>query len=125
MTKHGKMILDVVLHSHDHLNAEQIYLKIRSAGGSISLATVYNNLKTLVDQGALRKIVVDGCPDRYDQPADHQHMICARCGRLSDLPLEDLTELLEKQLGSPILSSDLRVNYLCEDCRRKLNSSEK
>ena len=125
MTKHGKLILNAVLDSHDHLTAEQIYQILRTSGVSISLATVYNNLKTLTEQGYLRKITVDGSPDRYDQPADHQHLVCVRCGRLQDLPLQDLTPVLEKQTGRPILSYDLRVSYLCDSCRQASDSVKK
>ena len=125
MTKHGRMILDVVMNSHDHLTAEQIYIRIRESGGSISLATVYNNLKSLVEEGALRKISMDGSPDRFDQPAEHQHLVCARCGKISDLPFRDLTEELEKQIGGAILSYDLRVSYLCDSCRKAHETDKK
>ncbi len=47
--------------------------------------------------------------------------MCMCCGKLSDIQLEDLTELLQKQVGVSMLSYDLKINYLCEDCM-KINS---
>ena len=124
MTKHVRMIADVVLASDDHPTAEQIYNRIRENGGQISLATVYNNLKTLVDQGVLSKITLDGSPDRFDKPTHHDHLICTRCGRLSDVHLGDLTDTIQRRTGLRILSYDIRVSYLCEDCRRTENEQE-
>lgn len=120
MTKHGKMIADVVLASHDHPTAEQIYTRIREQGGRISLATVYNNLKTLVEEGVLRKITLEGSPDRFDENSHHDHLICSRCGRLSDIHIGNLTDIIQQQTGVPILSYDIRVSYLCDSCRKEL-----
>lgn len=117
MTKYGKMIADVVTSSHEHPTAEQIYLKIRESGVPISLATVYNNLKTLVEEGALRKLTLDGSPDRFDRAGLHQHMICEKCGRVMDVRIRDLTPVLEEDTGHEILSYDLHISYLCGRCR--------
>ena len=124
MTKYGKMIAEIVLASHDHPTADEIYQVLRENGIHISLATVYNNLNTLVDQGTLKKIVLEGSPDRFDKPTVHQHLICARCGELADIELPDLTERLEEKIGRPILSYDLRISYLCDRCRRAAASDK-
>ena len=122
MTKHGKMIVDVVSSSQDHPTAEQIYLRIKDTGARISLATVYNNLKTLVEDGVLRKVTLDGSPDRFDCPDCHQHLICSCCGKIKDVPVRDLTEILCEDTGEEIRSYDLHISYLCRDCR---NSQKK
>lgn len=119
MTKHGKLIVEAVSASHDHPTAEEIYLRIKQTGASISLATVYNNLKTLVEEGSLRKITLDGSPDRFDCAGFHQHMVCMRCGKLQDVKIRDLTEILCEDSGEEIHGYDLQIRYLCRDCRRK------
>ena len=112
------MIVDVVNASHDHPTAEQIYNRIKENGTSISLATVYNNLKTLVEKGILRKVTLDGSPDRFDCAGSHQHLICQRCGKLQDVKIRNLTDILAQDTGEEILSYDLHISYLCSDCRR-------
>ncbi len=47
----------------------------------------------------------------------HDHLVCKKCGALSDVKFEDLTKNLEHQLGEGILSYDLKVFYLCPKCR--------
>ncbi|MDR3765985.1 MAG: transcriptional repressor, partial [Butyricicoccus sp.] len=86
---------------------------------SVVLATVYNNLNALHQQGKIRKISVEGYPDRYDKVIRHDHLVCSRCGTLSDLFLPDITAKLEEQIGFGIDGYDLKIQYVCPQCRAK------
>lgn len=119
MTRNGKLILDIINHSGDHLTAEQIFLRLKRIAPKTVLATVYNNLNTLCEEELIRKVSVEGSPDRYDKAVKHDHLVCRRCGALSDITFADLTASLSAQLGEPILSYDLKVNYICPACRKK------
>ena len=119
MRRNAALILEIIDHSREHLTAEEIYLRLKAQGAKAVLATVYNNLADLYTQGLIRKVSVEGCPDRYDRMERHDHLVCRRCGKLSDIMLEDLTQKLEQRMGIQILSYDLKISYLCEDCRRK------
>lgn len=119
MTKNAKQILEIINASNEHLSAEQIFFRLKESNPSVVLATVYNNLSTLYKQGLIRKISLEGLPDRYDNITRHDHLICRYCGKLSDILLDDLTEQLQKQLGVSMLSYDLKINYICEECSKK------
>lgn len=119
MTKYAKKILEIVESSRSHLTAEQVFEQLREAYPSVVLATVYNNLNRLWEEDRIRKISVEGTPDRYDRIVRHDHLVCRKCGRLLDVDLGDLTEQLEKKAGIPILSYDLKLVFLCEACRKK------
>lgn len=120
MTRYAKMILDIINNSSDHLTAEQIYLILKNKNEKVVLATVYNNLAALYKEGLIRKVLVEGCSDRYDRVKRHDHLVCKNCGKIMDITLDDLTATLQKQLGFNIDSYDLRVNYFCEDCRKMM-----
>ena len=119
MTKYAKKILEIVESSRSHLTAEQVFEQLRESYPSVVLATVYNNLNRLWEEDRIRKISVEGMPDRYDRIVRHDHLVCRKCGRLLDVDLGDLTEQLEKKAGIPILSYDLKLVFLCEACRKK------
>lgn len=119
MTKYTKKILEIVESSRSHLTAEQVFEQLRESYPSVVLATVYNNLNRLWEEDRIRKISVEGTPDRYDRIVRHDHLVCRKCGRLLDVDLGDLTEQLEKKAGIPILSYDLKLVFLCEACRKK------
>ena len=117
MKANAELILDIINTSNDHLTAEQIYLKLKEASAKPVLATVYNNLKKLHEDNLIRKVSVEGYPDRYDKVVRHDHLLCKQCGRLADIVLADLTAKLKKEIGEEILSYDLKVSYICPACR--------
>ncbi len=119
MTKYSKQIFQIIEHSRDHMTAEEIFQQLRNIYPTVVRATVYNNLHRLWEAGSIRKVVLEGQPDRYDRMERHDHLICKQCGKLSDVTLTDLTQQLEAQLGMPILSYDLKMTYLCETCQAK------
>lgn len=118
MTTYEREIYQIITESMEHLTVEQIYLRIKNKYPKIVLATVYNNINKLWKAGLVRKISVEAMPDRYDRLAKHDHLVCQRCGKLSDVSFEDLTASLREQLGEDFLSYDLKVFYLCPDCRK-------
>ena len=119
MTKYANKIREIVEASRCHMTAEQVFSALRQTYPTVVLATVYNNLNKLWEAGLIRKISVEGMPDRYDRLERHDHLVCRRCGKLLDIDLEDLTERLQRQAGVPILSYDLKLIFICEDCQKK------
>ena len=117
--RYGNSILEIINGSEAHMTAEQIFLTLKQQYPSVVLATVYNNLNDLYQQGKIRKISVEGCPDRYDKNTRHDHLLCRRCGRLADIYLSDFTAELEQQMGFQIEGYDLKIQYLCPQCRRE------
>lgn len=119
MTKYAQQILDIINTCSDHLTAGQIYLRLKASNSKIVLATVYNNLNLLCEQDRIRKVSLEGYPDRYDKIVKHDHLVCKKCGALSDICLSDLTAQLQEQIPEEIISYDLKVNYICPSCRSK------
>jgi len=119
VTRYAERIWKLISQSRTHMTAEQIFLELKKEEPKVVLATVYNNVNGLCREGRIRRISVEGQPDRYDKIQRHDHLVCRECGRLSDISFQDLTENLEEQLGESILSYDLRVFYICPRCREK------
>ena len=119
MTRYQKKIYEIVSQSRNHMTAEQVFDALRQIYPKVVLATVYNNLNKLWDEGMIRKVSVEGAPDRYDRIERHDHLVCQKCGKLSDITLTDLTQQLQLQVGIPILAYDLKLLYICEDCQQK------
>ena len=118
MTKYAEQILDLVLRSAEHPTAEQIFWQMKQKNPKIAQATVYNNLNALVADGKLIRLPQPGSPDRYDNTTRHDHLICTRCGALTDFRFTDLTRDIESALGARIQSYDLRIHYVCPACRK-------
>ena len=119
MSKYTEVILAAVTKLQRHPTAEQVFLEMKKEHPSIALGTVYKHLNALADEGLLLRITEPGSPDRYDRTERHDHLICSRCGKITDVRLPDMQERIEEALGQNILAYDLRIRYICPDCREQ------
>ena len=120
MTRQRSLVLSLVNEARDHPTAHEIFLRAREQMPSISLGTVYRNLGLLADAGEIRRIIIAGQPERFDRTDDlHEHLICARCGRIIDRKFPTLSDYLAREVGVEILSYDLQVHCICFDCARR------
>ena len=120
MTKYAQKICQLITVSRQHMTAEQIFDALRQVYPTVALATVYNNPNKLWRDGRIRKVSLEGMPDRYDRVDRHDHLVCRECGKLMDIHLTDLTKSLQEQVDVPILCYDLKLMYICRDCRKKM-----
>ena len=76
-----------------HWKAEVLYDKLRSELGSLSLATVYVGLDSLVESGAVHRVFRGRRAVQYGVGlGDHDHFHCLDCGLVVDVVLQDAGE---------------------------------
>ncbi len=121
MKVNKELILNTVLEADNHPTADDIYHLLYNSGKKISMATVYNNLNSLVDDGLIHRVTVDGKSEHYDKVVRHDHMVCSVCGKITDLMLDDITPILEEKSGLELESYDLKLFYICNDCKKRRN----
>ena len=74
-----------------HFTAESLFELVKKSDVSVSLATVYNTLKTFCDAGLINEVMVDGGKSYFDTRLDdHPHFFWEDTGQISDAPSEDL-----------------------------------
>ncbi|WP_372604299.1 iron response transcriptional regulator IrrA [Actibacterium sp.] len=74
-----------------HVTAESLFALADEAGEKVSLATVYNTLRTFCDAGLMQEIIVDGSKSYFDtNTGDHPHFYWEDDGRLTDAPADQL-----------------------------------
>lgn len=110
----------IVSHSTKHLSADEVLVAARRQDDGIARATVYNNLNALTKQGLIRRVQLLGQPDRYDRVMKpHDHLICDRCGAISDISFGDVLGNLSKESGLALTGYELNAHYICDNCRRQ------
>lgn len=103
-----------------HPSAEVIHDALVKEMPTLSLATVYNTLRVLVDTGAVTMLNVDTRNARYDLiKVPHAHFCCRRCGSLHDVPLSSPVMLPDGMSLGGFKIEDVDVCYrgLCDKCR--------
>ncbi len=103
-----------------HYSPEQIYAAVRRRTPSISLATIYNNLRLFVEHGLLREVsphpstlLVEGNLE------PHHHLVCMRCKAVQDIEGDFINyKKLSQQAprGFDLSQSLVEVFGLCRRC---------
>ena len=122
MTKQRTLILDLVTGDKCHHTADEILALARERLPGISRATVYNNLHVLERERLIRRITGEDSADRYDGSyVPHGLMFCTECHGVTDFDTPQLMKTLSKMTGVEIDSYELKIRYVCDDCRQKTN----
>ena len=119
VTSQRLAVYRTVLESGDHPSPDLIRERLRQAMPSLSLATVYKTLDTLVDLGAVREVYGAGAEKRFDANLErHHHLLCERCGRIEDLyePRFDRLKAPGALRGFRPRSVRVQVEGLCGAC---------
>lgn len=85
-------IAEIVLSTHRHPSADEVWAQVKERYPMISRATVYNTLNLLVDEGLLRSFVSTEGRTVFDpntQP--HHHLVDDATGQIHDVPWEALS----------------------------------
>ncbi len=92
-------VLHEVYHSETHLDADEIYVKLREKGTGISRATVYHTLDLLFRLNLVTRLDLGHHHTHYERTlgvANHLHFVCQRCGHVTEAPSNELKALVEK-----------------------------
>ena len=74
-----------------HFTAEQLHKEARTAGGTISLATIYNTLHQFRADGLLRQVIVDPGKVYFDTNTEpHHHFYIEGDGELLDVERSEI-----------------------------------
>ena len=85
-THQRQKIYEALVSRPGHYSPEEIYEQVKQDLPSISLATVYKNLKTFVHAGMLHEVSPHHGSWRIDANRHpHHHLVCTRCRSITDL----------------------------------------
>ena len=110
-----------LLHGDDrHPTVESIYDAARAQMPTISLKTVYQTVNDLAAMGEVVLLDLGTGSSRVDPNIEdeHHHLICTRCGKVRDVPLDLPDVRLPPRYGRGFSVSAVEVNFrgLCDEC---------
>jgi Fur family peroxide stress response transcriptional regulator len=120
LTRQRRVVYDALSRTTEHPDAEKLIALVRRRDRGISVATVYNTLRLLVDAGWVRELRGLGPKTRYDaNTSHHDHFTCRICGTVTDIPAQHSGPLELRGDGLDRYRVDeVRVHALgcCADC---------
>jgi Fur family transcriptional regulator, peroxide stress response regulator len=120
LTHQRLVIYEELMNMGDHPAPEEVFEKVRKKIPSLSLATVYNNIKTFVEHGLIQELSVHhGSLRLENNMTPHHHLVCTRCKSIEDLDEGDFEPIrLKKSLpkGFAVHRFSVDVLGLCRKC---------
>ncbi|MFC5406883.1 Fur family transcriptional regulator [Cohnella soli] len=121
MTPQRYAILQFLMESCTHPTADEIFKALSPQFPSLSVATVYNNLKVFVDTGLVRELKYGDDSSRFDADmSDHYHVTCTTCGTIVDFdhpPVVEVERVAASSTGFTVLGHRLEIYGICPGCR--------
>lgn len=121
ITPQRHAILSYLVESMGHPTADDIYRALEPKFPSMSVATVYNNLKMFIEAGMVRELTYGDNSSRFDaNVSDHYHVICEKCGKIEDFsypPLSDVELEAEKSTGFQVKGHRMELYGVCKSCK--------
>ena len=101
-----------------HPTAAEIFDAVNRVDPRSSRATIYNNLRDLVQVGLVREVAMEGRAARFDaRGMRHHHFICDGCGKVEDVNWYDVARPAAGSLGKRVLREcELIFRGLCTRC---------
>ena len=123
-TRKKQLILRTLIEANTHLNAEEIYEKVKNS--SIGLATVYRNLKIFCNLSIVKEISITGRSyyemKIFSKKPLHIHFKCIQCNRIIDIDNKSLhylrvNKIVEKDNDLLVFDADIMLIGLCNQCK--------
>jgi len=102
-----------------HITIDGLYQQINQTHPTLSLATIYKNIVTLVEKKVVVEIPIVGSKSYYElKKRDHIHLICKECGEVTDKELDPAIEKLSLTNDTFSLSyMQINLYGTCSECQ--------
>jgi Fur family peroxide stress response transcriptional regulator len=126
VTHQRQVIFETLSAMKGHPSPEAVYDVVKAQIPSISLATVYKNLKTFEEHGLIQEVSPHHGSARFEtNPAPHHHLVCLRCKAIVDLPAGDVEPVRLKKrapAGFRVQRYSVEMLGLCGECAKQIES---
>jgi Fur family transcriptional regulator, peroxide stress response regulator len=127
ITPQRKAILDYLVSTLEHPGAYKIFEEVKKVQPRLSLATVYNTLQVLTENGLIKMLTFRE-DNRYEANLSfHINLICTSCGRIQDLEAETHVspEEVHEKIGFEVMTYRMEYHGLCSNCKAKADQKGK
>jgi len=122
LTHQREIIFRAVMGMRNHPSPEAIFEKVKREIPSISLGTVYKNIKTFVEAGILKEVSPHHGALRLEANLEaHHHLVCTGCKAIVDIgeaEVEPVHWKRRRPAGFRVDHYSVEFHGVCPDCAR-------
>lgn len=117
-TRQRTAIREAIVQAGRPLLPQEVLDAAQTAAPGLSIATVYRNLKALLDEGELRTVMLPGENARYETAGHghHHHFQCRQCQRVFEVDACPGNLASLAPAGFTVEDHDLTLYGRCRDC---------
>jgi len=115
-----RLMLLNIIEEYGHVDIEFLYERLKETIPTISISTVYNNVKKLQDAGIIKEVKISTFRPLYETNiSEHIHLVCIKCKKIADFyaDKEEVKNFFSSIIKKDILSFEINLFYLCEECK--------
>ncbi|MBY0370958.1 transcriptional repressor [bacterium] len=123
-THERQQLLEEILKTKHHFDADSLYEILKAKGVRISRDTVYRTLPLLLECGVLQKSVGDGRREYFERvgtKGHHDHMVCIQCSRIIEFKSDEIEKIQDavcESHGFRLIFHDHRLFGYCQSCTK-------
>jgi Fur family transcriptional regulator, ferric uptake regulator len=96
LTTARRMVIEGLGQTREHVTADILARWIQHAHPEVHLSTVYRTLDSLAEWGIITQVRRPDGPSFFHLAPSHEHVVCAVCGRITDVPTAEFVELTSR-----------------------------
>jgi Fur family peroxide stress response transcriptional regulator len=103
-----------------HIDIDSLYERLKKQIPSLSLATIYKNMHSLVDKDIISEVSVNGKKTMYELNIDpHIHHICSVCGEIEDIHFDtmQIVDTIRELSNRQISECKITTTGICSKCK--------
>lgn len=118
LTPQRQLVLDAV-RELEHATPERICEHVQRVAPAVNITTIYRTLELLEGLDLVQHTHLGhGAPSYSTQGHGHVHLVCHRCAAITEVPAEELTDLIERlrsRFGFVVDPSHLALSGRCAE----------
>ena len=111
-----------VNHDNQLFTIEEIINEL-SVENNVNIATVYNNISTLLDSNIINELVYNNKKYYEYSTNNHGHFFCNSCHNVFNVDIKGLNCLhyeIKQKYGANVLKNIIEFKGVCCECQKKL-----
>ncbi len=121
VTAQRRRLLSLIQNSTGHIDARELHRRANRGATSVSLATVYRNLRLFCELGLIEERQLGRSRRLYEaKPArQHLHFVCYECGAVIEFttPLvEQIARQIQEARGCRVTRAEIYLEGHCPRC---------
>lgn len=122
-TRQRQAIVSTFLKTNKHIGIEELLDEVRKVEPSVGYVTVYRTLLLLKECGLAHQRHFGEGQSLFEKAGDHHdHMICIKCGSISEFEderIEALQDEIAKKINFKIVSHRHEIYGCCSRCQQE------